>query len=105
MRQIFHGHGVVEGEFTALAHFFGGTSELKWLHMKSKNNVGTQAGDGLGYVVIQPAHHGRNSDHNRNANHDSKHGERGAQLIAADGIQRHPDYFAVIAFAHHGKIE
>src|SRR5580698_176496 len=88
MRQILHRHGVVIGKFLARAHFFCRTSERKRFEVKRENDIGAKAGNDLTYVVVQPAHNRRNSNHDGNANHDAEHGQRRTQLVAADGIDR-----------------
>src|SRR5882762_1039195 len=98
VRQILHRHGVVEGQLLAGAHFFRRTPEGEGLQVESENDIGTQAGDDLAYVVVQAAHDRRNPDDDGNSNHDAKHGQRRAQFIAADRVDRHVEAFAEFAF-------
>ena len=72
--------------------------------MKGKDDVRPQAANDLTHVVIQPAHNGRNPDHHGDPDNDAQHGQSRPQFVTADGVQRHADNLAVIAFTHHDAI-
>ena len=103
MRQLLYCLKILEGEFLAGAYFFGGAAEGQGL-VVSKNNVRAQAADNLADIVIEASHHGRYADHDGHADDDSEHGKRGPHFVGADGVQRHLDYFAVIAGTKHGGL-
>ena len=71
MRQILHRDRVVDGQFPALAHLFGGKSKVEGLQMKGENDVGTDAADDFTNIVVQPAHHRGNADDDRYTNYDA----------------------------------
>ncbi len=95
---------VVEGELLARPYFFRRTAEGQGLVI-GKDDVGTQAADHLADIVVQTAHDRRNTDDDRDADDDAEHSQRRPHLVAADGVQRHLDDFAVIASTQHRKIE
>src|SRR5437870_13245526 len=97
MRQIFHGHRIFERQLLAGAHLFAGSAECEGFDVKGKNNIRTHAADELANIVIQPAHDGGNSDYHGDTDHDAQHRQAGTQFVAANGVQRHPDDFAVVA--------
>src|ERR1035441_8475728 len=74
------------------------TSEGELFQVESKNDVGTQAADDLAYVVVQAAHDRRNPNDHGHSNHNTQHGQRRAQFVAADGVDRHVQAFAEFAF-------
>jgi len=76
MRQIAHGHGVLERQLPTGAHRFSRPAKSKGLHVESKNHVGTNAADHLSHVVIQAAHHRRDTNHDCNPNHNPEYRQR-----------------------------
>src|ERR1700688_3320690 len=99
--QVGYSEGVIISEFFASAHFLSRTPERKRLNMKCKNNVGTDACDHVADVVVEAAANRGNADHHSYANHDSKHRQRGAQLVAANRVGRHLDDLAEFIFVNH----
>src|SRR5579864_7420009 len=100
MRQLRNGARILVRELFPGAHLFGGTPEGKRLYVKSEDHVGANAcHDGLN-VVVQPATNGGNTDHHGDANHNPQHGQRRAQLVAADGGRRHVQDLGDFAFTH-----
>ncbi len=92
---------VVVGQFFAGAHLFRGTAESERLEVEGKDHIGTDAADDLPDVFVEPAPDRRDADHDGDANHDAEHGQRRAQLIAADRVRRHANDFTEFVFAHH----
>ena len=104
MRQVPHRHRVFIGELLARAHFFGHASEGERLKVIGKNNVGSNAGDHVAHIVVQAAPNRGDADDHGDANHNSQHGQRRAQLIAADGVRSHLHNLAEFVFVHHEKL-
>src|SRR6266404_6982684 len=105
MRQILHGQTIVQCQLLAGTHLLSRTSYLKRLDMKREDQVGTQAADGLGDTLIQSAHYRRDADYDCNPDHDTEHGECGAHLVAADGVQRHLYTLGIIASTHNEDLQ
>ena len=70
--------------------------------MKSKNNVGSDSGEAVANVVVEPTTDGRNSYDDGNTNHDAQYGQARAQLVRPDRVRCHLNDFAELALAHGG---
>ena len=104
MLQLADRFRVLEGQLLTCAHFFGGATERERLKMISKDDVGTNAGNYRADIVVQAAPDGRDANHHGDANHDSKHSQRRAHLVAANGISRHLHNLAEFVFVNHGRL-
>ena len=69
--------------------------------MEGENNVGSDGGEAIANIVIEPtADRGDSYDYG-NTNHNAQHGQTRAQLVGADRVRCHLDDFAELALTHH----
>src|ERR1017187_1053248 len=67
---------------------------LRPLELVKHERIGAQVGDMLGDIEVHAVDHGHDHDQRGGGNHHAEQGEEGAQLVAAQCLQRNPEGLA-----------
>ena len=95
---------ILHRQLSAHPHLLRHVTEDHGIYMKGENNIGSGGGEAVADIVIEAAPNGRHADDDRDTDDNSEHGQRRAQLVAADRIGRHVDDLAEFGFAKHKNL-
>ena len=97
--QGLDGFPIVVSELLAGEHLGSGanTDDRK---AKDPDDVGPKRGNQARDIRVEAINDRRDDDDSHDADDDAEHGEAGAQLVGAQGIERHADGFFLITDGH-----